>query len=313
MDSETPVANTTPSVTQRIDGRLWQVIQGLAREGSTTIEPDSDPRTVMEDLLESTLHLLDDLETARELTPASRICPLCLSPSSIIPLLTAFGPIWIEVGHAGTCPVHLHREERALERRERWRAQYGDIPSDYIPSIVSRASDRKLVDDWLQIATEFEAQVQPRLKPKAERFRVHDLEPTQLDQGILSQEMRRGYERIRKTLQEFATGRKPTQIPGRNGFLDPETGRDILQLVRGLPDPQSITPLQAKAVFHEVLSGTLEWAYYIQDSHFPMNEYAFIALGRRLARFTEEELNQLAAVDWTRTMLVLKNRRPAPS
>ena len=49
-------------------------------------------------------------------------------------------------------------------------------------------------------------------------------------------------------------------------------------LIRALPEPGDLSDLEMRAIFVEVLSGLLEWAYSESDRQFRMSEYACAAL-----------------------------------
>ena len=51
-----------------------------------------------------------------------------------------------------------------------------------------------------------------------------------------------------------------------------------IALIRALPPSDSISPLEIRAVFEEVLTGLLEWGYRLSDLEFTMAEYAKAAL-----------------------------------
>lgn len=50
------------------------------------------------------------------------------------------------------------------------------------------------------------------------------------------------------------------------------------RLIRALPPPTSVSDVEMKAVFHEILTMYLEWAYGETDGNMAMNEYAKKAL-----------------------------------
>ncbi len=315
MASEDGVTKTEASVPQRVSTDLWRELQRLAKEGGPHVDADSDPRDVMESALEFSLQLWEDMQIARDITPEPMICPLCLRPTAILPIFTSVAPIWLETGHACDCPVHKYREELALARRERWRAEHGPggISLTFLQSMLGGGNDRKAVDDWLRIATQYEAQLPPRMRFTVTRDLPADLRPKNpIDEGELTLEARRGYERTRHTLQALVAGKKPTELETRPGqYLDETAARDSLFLIRNLPAPDEATALQVKAVFHEVSTGILEWACQRKDAHYTLIEYAHIGLGRRVAQFTEQEHSRLRQMDWTRTMLLMRNARPA--
>jgi len=59
---------------------------------------------------------------------------------------------------------------------------------------------------------------------------------------------------------------------------DPSYQQRSAALIRALPSPEEISDLEIRAVFEEVLSGFLEWAYVESDGEFEMGAYAKGAL-----------------------------------
>ena len=67
-------------------------------------------------------------------------------------------------------------------------------------------------------------------------------------------------------------------------------------LIDALPPVSSVTFLEIRAVFREVLSGLLEWAYHDSDGEYKMSEYAKLAFKAKglTQHLSEDELTQLA-------------------
>ena len=54
--------------------------------------------------------------------------------------------------------------------------------------------------------------------------------------------------------------------------------RRSLELINALPPSDSISTLEIRAVFHQIISGKLEWAYSKSDGQHTMSEYTKISL-----------------------------------
>ena len=67
-----------------------------------------------------------------------------------------------------------------------------------------------------------------------------------------------------------------------------EYGRNSAALISALPTPRETTELEQRAIFREVMTGLLEWAYTESDSEFQMADYVRGA-------------TQAAGVDWRLT------------
>ncbi|MFL6726006.1 MAG: hypothetical protein ACJ8FS_05780 [Sphingomicrobium sp.] len=52
-----------------------------------------------------------------------------------------------------------------------------------------------------------------------------------------------------------------------------------VRLVRSLPPTNALTDLEKRAIFREVISGLLEWAYVQTDGRHQMHEYVRLAVG----------------------------------
>ena len=56
------------------------------------------------------------------------------------------------------------------------------------------------------------------------------------------------------------------------------SGQRSIRLIQNLPSADVIQPVEIKAVFREVISGKLEWAYHQSDGEYKMSAYAKAAL-----------------------------------
>jgi len=79
-----------------------------------------------------------------------------------------------------------------------------------------------------------------------------------------------------------------------NGRKDDYIERSI-RLIDALPEVSSISELEIRAVFHEVIKGLLEWAYHNSDGKYEMSEYVKLALeGEDLTfRLSENDVEKL--------------------
>lgn len=55
---------------------------------------------------------------------------------------------------------------------------------------------------------------------------------------------------------------------------DSEYYRKSFELINALPSTNSISTLEIRDIFHQIISGKLEWAYSQSDGHNNMSEYA---------------------------------------
>lgn len=57
--------------------------------------------------------------------------------------------------------------------------------------------------------------------------------------------------------------------------------RRSARLIRALPSEDALTDVEKRAIFKEVMSGLLEWAYVQTDGRHQMNEYVRLSVGDR--------------------------------
>jgi hypothetical protein len=107
----------------------------------------------------------------------------------------------------------------------------------------------------------------------------------ELPQGIT---MSDGYTKIREWYKKNVD-----TISSREGDYAQRSAR----LIRALPSADAVSELEIRAIFQEVISGLLEWAYHEYDGHFKMASYASGAiesagLPRWLSKAEQEELRE---------------------
>lgn len=78
--------------------------------------------------------------------------------------------------------------------------------------------------------------------------------------------------------------------------FDQEQGTNCAALIKALPEPNSATDIEIKAVLGEVRWGALEWAYREGDGKHMLGQYAYAALeGSGIPKhLSDEEVGQLA-------------------
>ena len=80
--------------------------------------------------------------------------------------------------------------------------------------------------------------------------------------------VRERYRRLRAWYQ----ANTPTVAAGNDNRAG--AARRSADYVRSLPPPESASPAEIEAVFHEVQTRRLEWAYHDSDGHYKMAAYA---------------------------------------